>query len=201
MIYLACNEECVPCVSRNNPPGIKSSVESLSNAGITEWLTDCLVSWLSNWPINWLTGLLAFPTDWSWLNDWLVVLLTDEKTCVTLLKTHRLQLIGSLNGGQEGCVCIEWSRSQLTIQDHCLHETGTIDTPSFKWPQIVNPNLDRPKKMHSKMLNDTLTDWQMASEWLSKRKTVDCWLFIFFFLHSEIITRKFHWHFEYNLLL
>ena len=169
-------------------------LESLSD-WLTVWYPDCptdpLADGLAYWPF--------WPTDLDWMTDWL--LRWQMGLCVTLLQTHRLQLIGSLNGGQEGCVCIEWSRSQLTIQDHCLHETGTIDTPSFKWPQIVNPNLDRPKEMHSKMLNDTLTDWQMASEWLSKRKTVDCWLFIIFFLHSEIITRKFHWHFEYNLLL
>lgn len=163
------------------------------NAGITERLTDCLVSWLYNWPINWLTGLLAFLTHWPGMNGWLVVILTDGKTCV-----RRFQLIGSLNGRQKGCVCIEWFRSGLTIQ-----ETGTIDAPSLRWSHIINPDLDCPKGMHSKMLNDTLTDWQIASEWLSNRETEDCWLFIFCFLYSEIITRKFHWHFELlnNLLL
>ena len=177
----------------------KSSVESLFKKW-NHWAND-LVSLPSHWPINWLTGFLAFLTHWSRMNDWLAVMLTDGKTSVTLLQTHRLQLMESLKGRQEGCVCIEWSRSRLTIQYHWLQETGTIDTPSFKWPQIRNTDLDHPRGMHSKMLNDTLTDWHIASKWLSKRKTVDCWLFSIFFLQSEIITRKFHWHFEYNLLL
>ena len=175
-----CNlAKCLCVFEEITPPEKKSSVESLSNAQITEQLTDCLVSWLSHWPINWLTGLLAFLTHWPRMNDWLVVMLTDGKTSVTLLQTRRLQLMGSLKGRQEWCVYIEWSRSRLTIQDHRLQETGTIDTPSFKWPQIINPDLDCRKGLHSKMLNDTLTDWQIASKWLSKTRTVDYLFFVF----------------------
>ena len=158
MIYLACNEKCLPCVWRNNPPTIKIfsyflMLESLSD-WLTVWYPDCptdpLADWLAYWPF--------WPTDLDWMTDWL--LRWQMGLCVTLLQTHRLQLIGSLNGGQEGCVCIEWSRSQLTIQDHCLHETGTIDTPSFKWPQIINPNLDRPKK-------NALQDVKWHIDWLT----------------------------------
>ena len=146
MIYLACNEKCVPCVWRNNPPEKKNL--QLSHFLILESLSKWLTVRYPDCPTDPSTDLLAYwpfwPTDLDWMTDWL--LHWQMGLCVTLLQTHRLQLIRSLNGRQEGCVCIEWSRSQLTIQDHCLHETGTIDTPSFKWPQIINPNLDRPKK-------------------------------------------------------
>ena len=114
-------------------------LESLSD-WLTVWYPDCptdpSTDWLAYWPFR--------LTDHDWMTDWLFCWQMGRP--VWLFYRLRLELIGSLNGGQEGCVCIEWSRSQLTIQDHCIQETGTIDTPSFKWPQIINTNLDRPKK-------------------------------------------------------